>query len=396
MRKCLTLLPALLVLLRCAAVAQPLEETGPKKAMPDEWIDQDTHHKVVRLSRKDGNNLSFYFHNNPFLDGRMIFYSTDETGKWLYTVDLKTLELTRVSKTTGNSEIVGHRSGSVYFQSHDSVFNTSIGTGQTKLVFVFPADFKGNISTLNADETLLAGGWASDEQREISRKYPEKHDYFDRIFDAHLPNKLFTIDLRTGQLKVIHTENTWLGHIQFSPTDPDLLMFCHEGPWQKVDRIWTIRMRSGEVRLMHKRTVENEIAGHEFFSPDGKTIYFDWQIPKGQTFYLGAVDVATGAEKKYAIKRDEWSIHFNVAPHEKLYCGDGGDAGQVAHATDGRWIYLFRPAGDSLAAERLVNMKDQYYKLEPNVHFSPDEKWVIFRANFEGKEEVYAVECKKS
>jgi oligogalacturonide lyase len=397
MRKRLILLPALLLLMRCIPVlAQPLEETGPKKAMPDEWIDQDTHHKIVRLSRKEGNNLSFYFHNNPFLGGRMIFYSTDETGKWLYTVDLKTLDLTRVSRTVGNSEIVGHHSNSVYYQSHDSVFNTSIGTGQTKLVFVFPADFKGNISTLNADETLLAGGWASDEQREIGRKYPEKRDYFDRIFDAHLPNKLFTIDLQTGQLKVIHSENTWLGHIQFSPTDPDLLMFCHEGPWQKVDRIWTIRMKSGEVRLMHKRTVENEIAGHEFFSPDGKTIYFDWQIPKGQTFYLGAVDVATGKEKKYAMTRDEWSIHFNVDANERIYCGDGGDAGQVAHAKDGRWIYLFRPEGDSLAAERLVNMKDQYYKLEPNVHFSPDGKWVIFRANFEGKEEVYAVECKKS
>ena len=26
-----------------------------------------------------------------------------------------------------------------------------------------------------------------------------------------------------------------------------------------------------------------------------------------------------------------------------LFCGDGGDEGQVAHAPDGRWIYLFRP-----------------------------------------------------
>jgi len=380
-----------------AASAQPLETTGPQKAMPDEWIDQDTHHKVVRLSRKDGNNLSFYFHNNPFIGEKMIFYSTDEDGKALYMVDLKTLQLTRVAAAHGGGgEIVGRRSKSVYFQSHDSVFNTSLETGQTRLAYVFPADFKGSITTLNADEGLLAGTWASPEQREISRKYPEKHDFFDRIFDAHLPNKLFTVDLRTGKLKVIHEENTWLGHVQFSPTDPDLLMFCHEGPWQKVDRIWTIRMKSGEVRLMHKRTVENEIAGHEFFSPNGKTIYFDWQIPKGKTFYLGAVDVATGAERKYALTRDEWSIHFNVSPDEKLYCGDGGDAGQVAHAKDGRWIYLFHPEGDSLVAERLVNMKDQYYKLEPNVHFSPDGKWVIFRANFEGKEEVYAVECKKS
>jgi oligogalacturonide lyase len=389
-------LATFLFLSQHSLLAQPLEETGPKKAMPDEWIDQDTHHKVVRLSRKEGNNLSFYFHNNPFIGEKMIFSSTDSMGKHLYTVDLKTLALHRVSENGSNAEIVGHHTKSVYWQRHDSVFNTSIGNGQSRLLFVFPADFKGSITTLNADETLLAGGWASDEQKEISRKYPEKHDFFDRIFDAHLPNKLFTINIKTGELKTIHGENTWLGHIQFSPTDPDLLMFCHEGPWQKVDRIWTIRMKSGEVKLMHKRTVENEIAGHEFFSPDGKTIFFDWQIPKGQTFYLGGVDLATGTEKKYAMTRDEWSIHFNVSSDQKLFCGDGGDAGQVAHAKDGRWIYLFHPDGDHFVSERLVNMKDQFYKLEPNVHFSPDNKWIIFRANFEGKEEVYAVECKKS
>lgn len=37
-------------------------------------------------------------------------------------------------------------------------------------------------------------------------------------------------------------------------------------------------------------------------------------------------------------------------------------------------------------------MKYHGYKLEPNVHFSPDDKWIIFRANFEGIENVYAVE----
>lgn len=55
------------------------------------------------------------------------------------------------------------------------------------------------------------------------------------------------------------------------------------------------------------------------------------------------------------------------------------------------WIYLFKPEGDNLVSERLVNMKHHNYKLEPNVHFSPDGKWVIFRANFEGVENVYAV-----
>jgi oligogalacturonide lyase len=41
-------------------------------------------------------------------------------------------------------------------------------------------------------------------------------------------------------------------------------------------------------------------------------------------------------------------------------------------------------------------MKHHQYRLEPNVHFSPDAKWVIFRANFEGIENVYAVEINES
>ena len=52
---------------------------------------------------------------------------------------------------------------------------------------------------------------------------------------------------QTGEVKTIHKANDWLNHLLFSPTDPTLLMFCHEGPWHKVDRIWTIRTDGSQV-----------------------------------------------------------------------------------------------------------------------------------------------------
>jgi len=378
-------------------VAQEVMETGGQK-MPDEWIDKDTHHKIIKLTRTEGNNASFYFHNNPFYGNKMVYYNTNKGKRQIYTVDLKTLQTEQVTSQAlpMNGEIVGQKTGNVYYQIKDSVFVSNINSKNTKLLFVFPADYKGSIVTINADETLFAGSKASDEQKEILKKYPEKGQFFDRIFDAHLPNDLFTIDIKKGTLSKINTENTWLGHVQFSPTDPDLLMFCHEGPWHKVDRIWTINMITKGVKLMHKRSMDMEIAGHEFFAPNGKTIWYDLQLPRGQNFYLSGTNIKTGAEKKYSLTRDEWSIHFNISTDQKYFCGDGGNETQVAKAKDGMWIYFFTPQGEKLVSERLVNMKYHKYKLEPNVHFSPDGNWIIFRANFEGDENVYAVEVKKS
>jgi len=90
------------------------------------------------------------------------------------------------------------------------------------------------------------------------------------IYEAKYPHTLFTIDIATQKLTKLFTDSAWLNHIQFSSTNPNLMMFCHEGPWHKVDRIWTIDTQSKEVNLIHKRTMDMEIAGHEWFQQDGK------------------------------------------------------------------------------------------------------------------------------
>jgi oligogalacturonide lyase len=156
-----------------------------------------------------------------------------------------------------------------------------------------------------------------------------------------------------------------------------------------------------------------EIAGHEFFSPDGETLWYDLQTPRGEDFWLAGLHMPTGKRTWYHLQRDEWSIHFNSSQDGSLFAGDGGDEAQVAHAKDGRWIYLFRPEltpqmakgpvskepliqAGVLRSERLVHMSAHKYKLEPNVTFTPDMKWVVFRSNMHGPSHVYAVEVAKA
>jgi oligogalacturonide lyase len=399
------------------AFAQPVMETGGKK-MPAEWIDKDTHHKIVKLSAGlPGNSLSFYFHNNPFIGNEMIFYnnskqaaadvtdmkreevkSSNVNNKQIYSINLTTLKTRQLTFKTSpmSGEVVCPKTQTVFYQVKDSVFALNIKTGKELLVFVFPEGFKSSISTVNANGTLLAGAWATEAEKEILKNNPAKSSFFDLIYDAHLPKTLFTIDVKTGQLNKIFTDSAWLNHLQFSTTDPDLLSFCHEGPWHKVNRIWHMNVNTIKIVQVHHRTMDMEIWGHEWFGASGKTMWFDLQQPKGKTFFVGGYDVATGKEIKYSLPRNDWSVHYNSNSTETLFAGDGGDPGAVAKAPDGQWINLFTPNGDKFDTEKLVNMKHHQYKLEPNVHFSPDDKWIIFRANFEGESNVYAVEIKAS
>jgi len=412
----------LLTALLCASTfislkAQEVLETGGKK-MPDEWIDKDTHHKIVKLSAAlPGNSLSFYFHNDPFIGNEMIFYNsskqkasdvtdmkkeaapaTNINNTQIYSVDLATKKIRQLtfSALPMSGEVVCEKTKTIFYQVKDSIFSLGLHDAKPKLVFVFPEDFKSAIMTVNVDGTLLAGSRATDAEKEILKNNPNKSSFFNLIYDAHLPKTLFTINVKTGKLDKIFTDSAWLNHLQFSTTNPALLSFCHEGPWHKVNRIWHIDVNTKKITQVHHRTIDMEIWGHEWFGKSGKTMWFDLQQPKGETFFVGGYDVATGKEKKYSLVRNDWSVHYNSNATETLFAGDGGDPGAVAKAPDGQWINLFTPNGGHFDTEKLVNMKHHQYKLEPNVHFSPDGKWIIFRANFEGESGVYAVEIKKS
>lgn len=390
--------------------AQPVMETGGKQ-MPNEWIDKDTGHKVINLTRREGVNMSFYFHNNPFIGNKMVFcggnrqgkathnpgkeiYNLDVNNLQMYWVDLNTLSVEQLTHESSSvhSEIVCARTKEVFYQIKDSVFSLNTDTKQKRFIYVFPENERSSITAVNADGSLLVGVFSNPKEAEIVKEFPLKSQFFNRIYDAKLPRTLFVINTKTGKLKRIYTENAWLNHMQFSPTNSHLLMFCHEGPWHKVDRIWTIDvLKGGKPQLIHKRTMDMEIAGHEWFGSKGDAIYFDLQKPRGSTFFVGKTDLKTNKETCYKLERNEWSVHYTTSWGEKMLAGDGGSKTSVAKAPDGQWIYLFHPKGHKLESTKLVNMKNHDYSLEPNVHFSPNNKWVIFRANFEGQENIYAV-----
>jgi len=407
-----------------AALFSGCTTPAAKSAARTEWIDPATGHRVVQISREPGSE-SLYFNLNPFTpDGKKMVF-TSPSG--ISVVNLQTLAVEKL--VTGEKLhviMVGHKTGKIYYGGPNrTVWAVDPNTKVTAKLATFPRG--QDVGAVNADETLLAGtltertDWGTNAEAfdggpnrrtDVERadaQRGKKGTMMEARLAKRYPMSLFFYNLATGETKTVNRGTDWLGHLQFSPTDPTLLMFCHEGPWHKVDRIWTIRSDGSDLKLVHQRTMTMEIAGHEFWSADGQTIWYDLQTPRGQVFWLGGYEPATGARTWLNLQRNEWGVHFNVAPDGSLFSSDGGDDKMVAHAPDGKWLWLFTPelitdrSGGNVDtsklikagvfhSEKLVNMAQHDYALEPNAMFSPDMKWLIFRSNMSGANQVYAVE----
>ena len=418
-----------LVLPRAAAAA-PAEP-------PTSWTDPDTGHRVVRLTREPG-SASFYFNVNGYTpDGKEMVFTTPEG---ISVLNLATLEARAVVTGPVRSIEVGRKTPTIFYTKetdrplYATLWSTNVDTGETRKLADLPR--RGSISTINADETLGGGtyiegdasaggnydGLAKSGQAHEMDMPANKLSMMATRLAARLPITMYEIDLRTQKVTVLEHSTDWLNHLEFSPTDPTLLMYCHEGVKVQVDRIWTIRTDGTQNTLRHKRTMEMEGPGHEWWSRDGQTIWYDLNFGRHthsdgvalgldhadytlpEVGYVAGVNLQTGARIWYHYQSQEWSIHFNSSPDNRLFCGDGG------RSPGAQWLYLFRPQrimdkdmlGTNLTqlgyfqTERLVNMSKHNYKLEPNVSFTPDAKFIVFRSNMFGPTYAFAVEVAKA
>jgi oligogalacturonide lyase len=394
---------------------------------PTDWIDPATGHRVIRLSG-DGGGSSLYFHQNTYTPkgDRLVF----DTKTGIVAVDLTKLGKEPVQPEVvvpgGRAVSVAWRTPDVYYRKEGALYATNLETKQARKV----ATARGTV--VNADETLVVG-FENDPDAPAKVKELE----LPMLVTADLVNRneppgrlrpggkslaMVVTDVKTGTAKKVHYSTEWLNHLQASPADPHRVLFCHEGAWHQVDRVWTVRTDGTGLKLLHKRTMPYEISGHEFFGYDGKWVWYDLQTPRSKEFWLAGVNVETGERVRYPVAREHWSVHYNVSRDGKLFAGDGGGPGSVANQTplpnakrldppgNGQWIYLFTPTDapaetitvggepvkvGKLAVEKLVDLSKHNYSLEPNVTITPDNKWVVFRSNMHGPTHVYAVEVAK-
>jgi len=418
-----------------ALFALAAHHLGAAETLPADWIDPQTGHRIIRLSPDSGGG-SLYFHQRSYTpEGDKVVLRTRDG---IAVVDLK-----RLGQTPPQPEMIlanaspiamawGTREAYFFARQENTIRAVHVDTKAVRDVVKLPPQARGAQFAINCDESLLVAIGPDPDGKTVPRKAPSggMGGTLEAQWAAGTPKMIYTVNIKTGEFKVIHRENDWTNHLQCSPTDPLQILFCHEGPWHFNNRTWILRADGTPARPVHERTMNMEIWGHEFFSQDGKWVWYDLQTPRSGVYWLAGYEIATGRRLWYNLERVEWSVHFNVSRDGQLFAGDGGGPGSVGARTmdgqdikgNGQWIYLFTPTlarGNSFRdekplidvgffkSERLADMSRHDYSkergVEPNLSFTPDGKWIIFSGNFHSPRvngraitHAYAVEIAKS
>src|SRR5918995_1054513 len=263
-----------------------------------EWLDAATGHRVIRLSDQPGSS-TLYFHDNAFsaAGDRMML----RTPKGIAVVDVAKIGSTALTldivSATARGGYFARRGREIFLSAGGG--NSGGGRGESALTAV-------NVDTrairevpharglINADETLSVHKNARAIDRDgkypvppprpivpqLQRMFPGKRmedlnpdqryavtkedQLAPRALNPGLQSFVFT-SLTFGEARETGFQYGDLNHLQFNPVDPRMLLYCHEGTWHEVDRTWTIRADGTGMRLVHQRTMDMEINGHEWW-----------------------------------------------------------------------------------------------------------------------------------
>ena len=103
------------------------------------------------------------------------------------------------------------------------------------------------------------------------------------------------------------------GHLQLSPTDPDLMLFDRNTPlWDYpekgiTNRTWLLKISTGELIELAPRN-DNHAEWHATWRWDGKYVYYhgyngtrsNWVRPCQDGWYIGVIDTSGKVFREYA------------------------------------------------------------------------------------------------
>lgn len=379
--------------------------------------------EVIRLSDNKAHYDRPYFTSPQFSsDSRFTIFVSDFSGTSkikdpnapaigkigfgeLFLLELATGKATQL--TQGEAIKMGHGAHAMlapsgkkaFFYSNTWLCCVDIETFKVEKLIQIPITWNFHSLTFSCDERYLAFS-VVEELPLLTASFANPFAEFapgarERYFNE--PRSLvLRYDLVDHKAEVVYGGHVRITHTSINPKDSDQMIFCHDGPWHLVQRIWTVRVSTDEVAPLFKQRHNLEGVVHEFFTPYGRVgAQYSFRYKPDMPFFQFAdlyMDPDGKNEERYyyPYKRPG---HVGVR-FDGLY--GVGDAAMLSADMPDWEKYLSLITYDRqhhTATCSILCRHDTSGRKFAHVHpvFTPDGKHVVFSSDCDGKLNIYMV-----
>ncbi len=377
-------------LMTAPTILSSQSERGQKgKNYPDQrrkYRDSKSGHTVWQMTETPGRTSHAQYFTQPAAtpDGRWLIYGSDrgsEAGQLnLFKMDLQTgisIQLTESNlKLMPRWSHISPDGKEVFYIEDGNHFKAvNIETLEERSLCRIENCFRPHQLSVSPDGKFLIDGIFMEDKSE--------DDFL--IGQGYLiRSALVVIRTDNGQSHKLLDGNTPRSHVQFCPTNPNLILYCYAGPWWRVQRMWLINADGTGNRPIFLQT-NFEGAGHDFWSEDGKKLYV----------------TCSGGRQPQGL----WSVNADGSDEKCVLAGACVGHGAVNAAQDrfvidelyndcttGLWMSRKGSTEAALLCQTGVNWQGKRQEYHPHPHFLPDGKTVAFSSAMSGSGEVYLVE----
>lgn len=364
---------------------------------PAEWrtfADPRTGVEVRQLTGYKGHSHHLYFTNPGWYDGgRKLLFGSDRGNRTnLFGVDLESGAITQLTdrdlppppaETSFLFASKNPQREEVYFWHGRTLVALDLDSLEERSLYQAPEGFMTNMTNVTADGKYVCTGLFEDLSGHFTIDLLHGYVGFHEYWEAMPLSRVLRIDTESGAADVVFEEQYWIGHVNTSPALPNILTFCHEGPWAKVDnRIWGLDLSNGRTWKI-RPTVPGERVGHEYWFADGEQIGYHGHSAAGEPFY-GSIRYDNIGQVEAPFPHDSTHFHSNDL---SLVVGDGSRA--QPH------LLLWRFRDGHFEGPRLVlTHRGSFHVQILHVHprFSPDGKQILFMSDASGYGNIHLID----
>jgi oligogalacturonide lyase len=360
---------------------------------------------VRQLTNYKGHSHHLYFTNPGWYDNnRKLLFGSDRNNRTnLFGLDLISGEITQLTdlapvppphETSFLYTSVNPVRDEAYFWVGTQMMALDLLTYAMRPLWEVPPGFVYTMSNCTADGNFVCTSIYEDLSQKLQIDLLRGYIGFEETWAERPLSKIIRIAVDGSGGEVVWEENSWIGHVNTSPTQPKLLTFCHEGPWDKVDnRIWGLDHTSGSVWQIRTRGDDGASVGHEHWYADGIHIGYHGRFPSGKQFFgriryddSERLEIDTPNTGPYKQTKDHTHLAANHIAH--YHANDlsmiVGDAGTSVHLWRWNGQTFERPR---VLCEHFSSMHIQQLHVHPR--FTPDSKQILFTSDKSGYGNLY-------